>query len=222
MTFLVSPTEPQELREAGSVSSIAETYGADILIPAHGYFIGVQRKKFPDDYISSLHDGRLGDSLIKLTKCEVRVLVCEGSPTWNVNGGLEGWTHGAAFSYQQLQGLTMSALSELGVATVWTKNVRDTIKFLNAIEKWGQKEKHTSLFSRPGMAKVDGKRHYSKKDHAVHILQSFEAIGPDMAGRIFDEFGRVPFQLTEEDEARLVSIKGVGPKRVQYIKDALK
>jgi len=220
MTFLVSPSEPLQLREQGAVSPIAENYGADILIPAHGYFIGVQRKQFPGDYLGSLHDGRLGDSLIKLTKCAVRVLICEGSPTWNQNGGLEGWDYGAGFTYQQLVSLTMSAFKELGVTTVWTEDLKDTIRVLHAIESWGKKEKHTSLFSRSGMPKVDGKRHYSRRDHAIYILQSFEGIGPEMAGRIFDEFGGVPFKLNATDE-QLAKVPGLGPKRIKKLKEAL-
>ena len=221
MTFLVSPSEPAKLREAGAVSPIAETYGADVLVPAHGYFIGIQRKQFPGDFLNSLHDGRLGDSLIKLTKCEMRVLVLEGDPIWNNNGHLEGHGHGHLFTIEQLTGIVLSASLELGVLTVWTKSLAETIEYLRVVEAWGQKEKHQSLFTRAGMPKVDGKRHYSKRDWVVRMLQGFDGIGPNAANLIFDDFGRAPFQLTPEDEEQLGDIHGIGPKRVKAIKELL-
>jgi ERCC4-type nuclease len=222
LTFLVSPTEPPKLREAGATSPIAETYGADILVPAHGYFIGVQRKQFPGDFLSSLHDGRLGDSLIKLTKCEMRILLLEGDPAWSVNGHLEGYPHGASFTRKQLTGLILSAALELGVLTVWTKNLAETIDYLSLVEAWGQKEKHQSLFTRAGIPGKDGrKRRHSKRDWVVHMLQGFDGIGPELANSIFDEFGRAPFQLTPEDEERLGEVPKIGPKRVKAIKEVL-
>lgn len=221
MTFLVSPSEPLRLRNEGATSPITEEYGADVLIPAHGYFIGVQRKQFPDDYLGSLHDGRLGDSLIKLTKCQLRFLICEGTPRWDRDGELIGHQFGSTFTYRQLVGLTLSAFSELGVMTIWTRDLPDTIKLLHTIETWGRKEEHNSLFSRPGMPKVDGKREYSKKDRAMHILQGFDAIGPKLASNIFDEFGRLPFTLSAEDEERLNKVPRMGPKKVKKLKDVM-
>lgn len=220
MTLLVSPAEPKALREVGTVAAITEDYGADILIPGNGYFIGVQRKQFPGDFISSMSDGRLQTSLVKLMKTDVRILLLEGEPHWSPSGALSG-EGGYLYSLtkDQLRGILMSAHFELGVHSIWTTGMSDTIAALEALEKWAGKGSHNSLFTRPGITK-QGLRKHSHRDQAVHFLQGFEGIGPELAGQIFDHFGRVPFELSVT-LGELGDVKGMGPKRIEKIEEML-
>lgn len=215
--FLLSPSE-HALHEIGGISSVAEDYGADILIPGNGFFLGVQRKVFPGDFLSSLYDGRLSTSLVKLTKCEERVLILEGKPAWTTSGFLV--SDYSTFSRSQLRNLLMSAQSELGIHTIWTDSVKDTIDVLRDLSRWALKDRHDSLFSRPD-TKDRNKRRWSRRDYAVHFLQGFDKIGPTLARDIYDHFGRVPLSLDATDE-EILKVKGMGPGRLAKIKEMLK
>ncbi len=223
MTFLVAPSEPKLLRQVGKTAIVAEEYGADILIPGNGYFIGVQRKQFPGDFLNSMRDGRLSTSLIKLTKTEIRILLLEGVPEWNSGGNLidpksPGYVH--EFSKDQLNGIIMSAHSELGVLTVWTESLSDTINYLEALEKWAAKDKHNSLFTRPGPTKDEGKRRFSDKDRGVHILQGFDGIGPETAGSMYDHWGGTGLKW-KVDAAEMMEVEGIGKVRAERLQEAL-
>lgn len=218
MTFLVAPSEPVPLKEAGTVSQVAEDYGADVLIPGKGFFVGVQRKEFPGDFISSMDDGRLNTSLVKLTKCEVRVLLLEGQPSWTTSGFLVN--DYVQFSRAQLRNLLMSAHFELGIHTMWTDTLLDTIDAVRDLARWASKDRHDSLFVRPGI-KDPHKRKWSEEDRAVFVLQGFDGIGPELARRIYKHFGRVPLRWDVAD-ADLEEIEGMGPGRVAKMKEVVK
>jgi ERCC4-type nuclease len=220
VSFLVAPSEPKALRQIGETSQLAELYGADILIPAKGFFIGVQRKVFPGDFLSSLSDGRLQTSLVKLTKTEVRILVLEGQPAWATSGYLVGhdYGQGASFSQSQLRSLILSAYHELGILTLWTTGLSDTIACVEALAQWGAKDKHNSLFTRPGPVKLT--RRFSERDRAVHILQGFDGIGPELAGNIYDYFGRIPLRWDITPE-QMMEVDGIGKGRAEKLKGAL-
>jgi ERCC4-type nuclease len=215
--FLISPTELRALPDLGTSSSIPEEYGADILIPGNGFFLGVQRKVFPGDFLSSLYDGRLSTSLVKLTKCEVRVLLLEGKPAWTTSGFLV--SDYVSFSRAQLRNLLMSAHYELGVHTMWTDSIQDTVDALRDLGRWALKDRHDSLFARPD-SKDPHRRQWSQRDFAVHFLQGFDGVGPELARRIYDYFGRVPMSIDNEDE--LLKVKGMGKGRLAKIKEILK
>lgn len=247
MTFLVSPAEPQALRDMGTSAPVAEDYGADVLIPGNGFFLGVQRKVFPGDFLSSLYDGRLSTSLVKLSKCEVRVLILEGRQNWTTSGFLV--SDYQQFSRTQLRNLLMSAHFELGVHTIATDSLMDTQDVLRDLVRWAAKDRHDSLFSRPG-GKDPHKRVWSNRDKGLFMLQGIEGVGPELAGRIYDHFGRLPLKwdcdieelraipdfgggranmvwqavggvLSDRDRgiARLQDIEGVGPELAVRIYD---
>ena len=222
MSLLIAPSEPKALQEVGTTALVTEEYGADILIPGNGFWIAVQRKTFPADFLSSLSDGRLQTSLVKLTKAEVRILVLEGQPAWSTSGYLVGYEYGqgASFSQDQLRSLTMSAHFELGILTMWTSGLSDTIACLEALARWGEKDKHNSLFGRPGPTK-GGKRKFSDKDRAVHILQGFDGVGPELAGRMYDYYKTIPLEWTVDDKS-MMEIDGIGKVRAERLQEALR
>jgi len=215
--ILVSGQEPDPLKVVGTSSGIPEQYGADFLIPGIGFMLGVQRKGFPGDFMSSLDDGRLHTSLVKLTKCEKRVLILEGTPKWTTSGFL---VHDyVQFSRSQLRNLLMSAHEELGIHTMWTDGIQDTIDTLRDLARWAAKGTHNSLFDRPNM-KSPFKRKFSEKDKAMFLLQGFDGIGPELAGRIYDHFKRVP--LRWDDDGELINVKGVGKGKMKSLKEIVK
>jgi Fanconi anemia group M protein len=212
--ILVSPTEPALLRDVGKQSLIPEDYGADILIPGRSIMVAVQRKTFPADFLDSLYGDRLTRLLMKMQQATIRVMLLEGQPAWlepALGGALIGSrTH--SFTRKSLRGLILSMHHEFGVVTVWTDDLEDTIEFVTQTAKWALKGRHDSLMSRGAVPTSNVRRRASERDKGVYLLQSVEGVGPEMAGRIYDHFGRVPisWDVTADE---LQQVDGIGPKR---------
>jgi ERCC4-type nuclease len=206
------------LKEIGKVSAKPERYGADFLIRGNGKLMGVQRKLFPDDLVASLNDGRLYEQIHKMQGLDYAIYLMEGFGKWSHDGFLIDHNSKAVFTIQQIRGLMFSLRFEYGMFVVQTKDMRDTAETLMDLEHWLRKAKHDSLKRRPG-PKRDGWGKVSSRDFSLHLLQSFEGVGPDLAGKIFDHFGRLPFAWDISPE-QLREVPFVGPKTVERLFDA--
>ena len=71
--------------------------------------------------------------------------------------------------------------------------------------------------TRPKPTTLWGSR--SDRDWGIHVIQSFDGIGPGVAGAIFDRFG-LPIQWTVT-KADLESVPGVGKKRASKMWETL-
>lgn len=220
--ILVSPAEPKALKDIGESSSLSETYGADILITGYEKLIGIQRKQFPGDFLSSLTDGRLQTSLLKLTQCTMGILVLEGKPAWSYTGALIGFKYGQGRTYTRnhLRSLLFSVQSELEIATQWTDSITDTIDLVQDLELWAQKDQHDTLFTRPNVRKGETERKISKRTRAAWVLQGIEGLGFTRACAIYDHFGRLPLEW-DVTEKELMQVPGVGKgtvkRMIEYI-----
>lgn len=216
--MLISPTEPPQLKKLGKVSGLPEQYGVDILIVAGRARTGIQRKKFPDDLVSSLSDGRLYSQLPKMAELDRSILIFEGFGKWTMDGELvHGYTRN--FTRNQFTALQYSIIWEFGVHVMHVRDINETAAALTVLEGWANKPKHSSLRTRPGAPKDDWGI-TGTREKAQHMLQGLPGVGVEMAGRIYDHFGRVPIKwdCTIED---LLSIKGVGKIKAQKIWEAL-
>lgn len=212
--MLISPTEPAKFRVLGSVSSVPEKLGCDFLFISQGWGkVGVQRKEV-SDLINSVHDGRLQKELAQMQALGLGVLLIEGRLQWTTDGSLLGrskWT------LKQYRGLLWSVQSR----NYWigqTESLDDSINWISNFETWVQKEKHQSLTVRPKIKGAWGSP--SSREWGIHLLQSFEGIGAEVAGRIYDELG-VPLAWTVTGE-ELQTIKGLGKKRAERLIETLR
>ena len=71
------------------------------------------------------------------------------------------------------------------------------------------KATHKGIMTRPKPTTLWGTR--NDRDFGIHVIQSFDGIGPGVAGAIFDRFG-VPLRWTVTKE-ELETVPGVGKKR---------
>lgn len=218
IVLLISPTEPAQLKALGKVSGVPERFGVDVLILAGGVRTGVQRKKFPDDLMSSLADGRLYSQLPKMMELDRSVLIFEGAGKWTMDGELiHQYTRN--FTRGQFLALQYSIIWEFGVHVIHVKDLRETCEALKVLEGWAGKKKHSSLRTRPGAPK-DSWGRIGERQQAQHLLQGLPGIGVEMAGRIYDHFGRVPLKW-DCTVADLMSVKGVGKVKAEKIWKAL-
>lgn len=209
----ISPTEPSAIKLLGTVSSLPERYGADVLLLTPLGTVGVQRKECTD-LVKSVHDGRLAKEVAQLQALSIAILIVEGKWRWTVDGQsltARGWSRASH------RGLMLS-LQSSGLWVEYTDGLDDTIAFISQLEKWATKPRHVSTRTRPNPSSSWGKA--GSRDWGVHLLQSFDGIGADIAGRIYDEFGGVPLRwsVTAED---LLTVPGIGKKRAATLMEAL-
>lgn len=216
MSYMVAPTEPRIIRSLGNVSSVPERHGADILFPANGGLVAVQRKEL-SDLIASVHDGRLGKELQQMKSgIAVGILVVEGRPRWSSDGVLLR-DYGMPWTRQAHRNLLYSVQAN-GVWVEATDDANDTVVAVLNLHEYLKKNRHSSLLRRPGPVSPWGKA--SNQEWAAHLLQGFDGVGPELAARIVEKFGRPPLAWTcVEDELR--EIKGLGPKKAAGLLAAL-
>lgn len=212
--MLISPSEPAQIKALGKVSGVPERFGVDVLIVAQGLRTGIQRKKFPDDLMSSLADGRLYSQLPKMASLDRSIIIFEGYGKWTLDGELvHNYTRN--FSRAQFRALQFSIMWEFGVHSLTVRDIKETCEAMVALESWAQKKDHTSLRTRPGAPK-DGWGRRGDRERAQHVLQGFDGVGIETAGRIFDHFGKIPlaWECTIED---LMMVKGIGRPTAEKI-----
>lgn len=216
--MLVSSTEPFNFKHLGKSSTTPERYGCDFLIVARGQRTGVQRKKFPSDLLASLADGRLYGQLNQMRVLDRAFIVLEGYGKWTMDGELIDFQ---AFTKRQLYSLIASLAFEFGVEVLIVRDMKETIEFLESLESWCQKEKHSSLRTRPGPSK-DSWGQIGIREIGIHLLQSFPGVGPELAGRIYDHFEGVPLEWSFSGPDSLMMIPGIGRAKAENIYGALK
>lgn len=212
--MLIAPTEPVKLKEIGTVSLAPERRGVDVLwASAVTGLVGVQRKEFPGDFVSSKSDGRLAKEFAQMQSLNVAVLVLEGPQVWTIEGALlhpygEPWTKSKLRRY-------LCSVRARGIWVERTDSLADTIAFVRDLEEWSKKAKHHSTEQRPGV-KRDGWGRASDRDYLVHFLQGLPGVGPELAGRMVDTIG-CPFSLSATEE-ELRSVHGMGKAKAKTIR----
>lgn len=213
--MLVAPSEPKVFKTLGPSSKVPEMFGADFLISTPMGMVGVQRKEI-SDLIASLHDGRLAKEMGQLRRCSLAVLIVEGRLKWSTDGVLMGRDYGQPWTRSAHRNLLRSVQSQ-GVWVESTDDTADTVVAILELKDWTSK-KHDSLARRPGPTSPWGKA--DSREWACHFMQGLEGVGPELAKKIVEKFGRPPLQWTVTADD-LMSIDGVGPKKAKQMMEAL-
>lgn len=217
--MLISPTEPARIKEIGKVSPLPERYGCDLLCIGKGKKVGIQRKKFPEDLLSSLNDGRLVQQVQQMQHLTGAMIILEGFGQWTGGGELMGQWGATRFTKAQLYALIMSLYVEWDIEVFQVKDMNETIAFVEVLDRWIKKDRHNSLRTRPGPPKNSwGTR--DNRDYAIHVLQSFPGVGAELAARMVDHFGGLPLDWSVS-EKELLSVPGVGKGKAATLIKAL-
>ena len=212
--LLVAPTEPKQLKAIGTSSSVPEQYGVDVMWGTEGGLCGIQRKEFKD-LLASINDGRLVKEVSQMQQLSTRVLVVEGQPKWTDDGELmDRYTK---MTRPQLHAYLLSIRSK-GIWVDWTRNLSETIEYVDTCRRWTCKPVHRALSARP---KPNGKWGVAtSRDFAIHLLTSLDGIGPGVAENILDHFGKVPLKW-EVTEEQLREVPGIGKVRAKKMIEVL-
>lgn len=204
--ILCSPAEPELYRAAtgGRISSLCEGLGLDFLwIDGNGAMAGVQRKRFPDDFLASLHDNRLGKELLQIEQARVShdldrvVLVFEGRAQWSGNGDSAVLLHpGSKYTGQEMnrkgfERLCWRLQHKNGVMIDWCGSGAEEFgRWVKNFYDWSMKgdgvgDGIDGTRGRGGFfqgGKVSEKE--MKKRWRSWVLQGIPKIGPGMAERL--------------------------------------
>lgn len=215
--MLISPTEPITLRLLGTTSNLPESYGVDFLmLNADGDLVGVQRKEVKD-FVASVWDGRMATQEAKAKSLALAIVIVEGLWTWTNNGTWMPGHRASSYTRSLHTGRCLSMQKD-GIWLIHTNDLYETAEVLKDIEGWMAKDDHKGL-SRPGPDKNEWGL-TSNRDWGIHILQSFEGVGKELAGRIWDKFQGVPLKwsITQKE---LMEVEGLGKVRVKKLWQAL-
>lgn len=214
--MLVSPSEPPRLKAIGKVSrKHEEEFGVDVWWCARGRTFGVQRKEL-SDFLASIHDGRLKTDRAKMRRLDQPILLLEGRPRWSLDGQLITSGYGQSWTRTQHRNYLLSVQAD-GIMVESTDDLDDTILRIQEMRRWSDKE-HVSGKGRPKPVSSWGKAGH--RDFQVHVLTSFDGIGPMQAERILDHFGRMPLHW-DVSEKELQQVAGIGPTRAKRLLRAL-
>lgn len=214
---MIAPTEGPALKSLGRVSNFPERYGCDAIWLAKGRWCGVQRKEL-SDLIASIHDGRLSKEVAQGKRLGLACLVVEGRPVWTMDGELVGRGFGGAFTKKQYLGLLWSVRAK-GWWVEHTEGVGETVDLVQSLATWTQKDRHSSLSNRPGASGIWGRP--SDRDFSCHLLMGLPGVGSELAGRMVDHFGGVPWRW-DVGMDDLVAVEGIGKKKAATMYRALR
>jgi len=209
--LLVSPAEPREYWCLGKSSTLPEKYGADFLFATEqAGLVGIQRKRFPDDFLASLRgNDRISRELQQMKQLDYGIWILEGMGQWTNDGYL---VYGGRFKYyeEELWGFQLS-VGKMGYNVFRVRDQQSTIKLIKRIQIWALKDEHNSLFCRPKPSRWGES---GSREWALHFLQGLPGIGYAYAERIFDAFGQLPFkgEFTFEEMSA-----ACGPARAKVI-----
>lgn len=197
-------------------STLPERFGCDVAWNVEEDWWGVQRKEVAD-FIASVQDGRLAKEVGQMKQTVMPHVVVEGDVRFT-NEGVLIWNNWGAkdVTKKQWQGMVWS-LQRAGVAVTYARTARDTAATVVSLIEWSSKDRHSSMARRPGPVGKWGKA--DSREFGEHLLMGLPGVGPELATRIWDAFGCVPWQWTVT-EAQLLAIEGIGKVKARQILDA--
>lgn len=219
--LLVSSTEPEMIRKLGKSSVTPENYGLDIMWnvtvedePIRRW--GIQRKEYKD-LIASVDGDRLAREFHQARSVDQVVMLIEGKFRFDPGGYLlTSGSQRTRWTRESIRALLISVQNH-GWWIVQTQELIETVEAVKTIKAWSEKVTHNSLIGRPPIkAELWGKA--TDREFAAWVLQSAPNVGLETARRIYDALGPV-VALTATDE-ELLSVKGVGPKVVERLRQA--
>jgi len=159
-----------ELISLGLETEIKTLKVADYIIGE----VAIERKTV-SDFISSMVNKRLVNQLEEIQQYKNRLLMIEGIDEQELYTDSE---ERIGMHPNAIRGFLLSILLKYKVPIVYTKDYRDTAKFISVLAKRTEKEASLNVT----------KKSLNKKERLQFILESFPGIGPKNAKKLLKKF----------------------------------
>ena len=191
-----------ELVSMGFIIEFRELKVADYIIKN----TAIERKTI-NDFISSMINRRLLKQLEELQQYENKLLIIEGIEEQELYTDSEEWT---GMHPNAIRGFLLSILLKYKVPIIFTKNYKDTAKFIAVLSKKQEKEPPLNI----------NKKTLNKKERIQFILEGFPGIGPKTAKRLLKKFKtlRNIFNASKEELREVIGKKAESFKELIYSK----
>jgi Fanconi anemia group M protein len=136
--------------------------------------VAIERKTV-SDFISSLINKRLANQLEELQQYPNKLLVIEGIEDQELYTDSEDRI---GMHPNAIRGFLLSILLKYKVPIIFTKDYRDTAKFISVLAKKTEKEPSLNVM----------KKSLNRKERMQFILESFPGIGPKNAKKLLEKF----------------------------------
>ena len=158
--------------------------------------IAIERKTI-QDFLGSMLNKRLLRQLEELKQYENKLLIIEGIDEQEIynDNNKEGINPNA------IRGFLLSILLKHKIPIVYTKDYKDTAKFLSVLAK--KKEREENIRAK--------KKSFNRKEQLQYILEGFPGIGPKSAKKLLKEFKTIKAIInSKEDELKPLLGKKTG------------
>ncbi len=183
-----------ELIELGLETEFKPLKVADYLIGE----VAIERKTV-SDFISSMASKRLTNQLEELQQYPNRLLIIEGTDEQELYTDSE---NRIGMHPNAIRGFLLSILLKHKVPIIFTKDYKDTAKFISVLSKRVEKESSLNV----------SKKSFNKKERMQFILEGFPGIGPKNAKKLLEKFGSLkeiintPFEKLEKEIGKKAEI----------------
>ena len=162
--------------------------------------IAIERKKV-EDFLESLKDGRLFSQMVEMRRnYEVPILIIEGESLF-IRG----------FHENSIYGALASIISDYKIPIIFTKDARETAKFIEALMRRELGERgEVSLRKEKGAMSMEERQRY--------IIESLPNVSAKLSQRLLEYFGSVKDVINAE-VGELIQVKGIGRKTAEEIYD---
>lgn len=168
--------------------------------------VAIERKTI-NDFISSMINRRLIKQLEELQQYRNRLLIIEGIDEQELYTDSKEWT---GMNPNAIRGFLLSILLKYKVPIIFTKNYKDSAKFIAILSKKQEKEISLNIT----------KKTLNKKERLQFILEGFPGIGPKTSKKLLKKFKtlRNIFNASEEELREVIGKKAESFKKLIYSK----
>jgi len=153
--------------------------------------VAIERKTI-SDFLSSMINKRLSNQIEELKQYPNKLILIEGFEHQELYNENNKGIHPNA-----IRGFLLSIALKHKIPLIFTKNARDTAKFISVIAKKQEKEMPLNV----------RKKSLSKKENLQFILEGFPGIGPKTAKKLLQEFKTIK-EIINLPEEKLKKILG--------------
>jgi ERCC4-type nuclease len=143
-------------------------------------------RKSVEDFLQSMKSQRLVNQLNNLQGYEDKILLIEGIEEQELYND----ENQKGINANSIRGFLISILLKYRVPILFTKNQKDTAKFISVLAKRKQKESRLNV----------KKKSLNKKEQIQFILEGFPGIGPNTAKKLLQQFKTIKNIINSSQE----------------------